>query len=129
MLISKQMTDDLRANERVNRTERGLARAAEQVFRTCGLMPSGPVAESELRFVSEISTESKNSRCDWVRWVRKAMGLRHYLEANMEFRHSAFLCAVSVVRPFGVKEGMEGEHPPETDLTRCHQDLEEGERF
>ena len=24
---------------------------------------------------------------------------------------------------------MEGEHTPETDLTRCHQDLEEGDRF
>ena len=24
---------------------------------------------------------------------------------------------------------MEGEHTPETDLIRCHQDLEEGEMF
>ena len=24
---------------------------------------------------------------------------------------------------------MEGEHTPETDLIRCHQDLESGERF
>ena len=24
---------------------------------------------------------------------------------------------------------MEGEHTPETDFIRCHQDLEEGERF
>ena len=24
---------------------------------------------------------------------------------------------------------MEGEHTPETDLTGCHQDLEEGDRF
>ena len=24
---------------------------------------------------------------------------------------------------------MEGEHTPETDLIRCHQDFEEGERF
>ena len=40
------------------------------------------------------------------------------LEANTEFRHSAFSHAVSAVRPFEVREGMEGEHTPETDLTR-----------
>ena len=51
------------------------------------------------------------------------------LETNTEFRHSAFSCAVSAVQPFEVREGMEGEHTPETDLTRCHQDLEEGDRF
>ena len=51
------------------------------------------------------------------------------LDANTEFRHSAFSRAVSAVRPFEVREGMEGEHPPETDLIRCHQDFEEGERF
>ena len=33
------------------------------------------------------------------------------------------------MRPFEVREGMEGEHTPETELIRCHQDLEEGERF
>ncbi len=33
------------------------------------------------------------------------------------------------MRPFEVREGMKGEHTPETDLIRCHQDLEEGERF
>ena len=27
------------------------------------------------------------------------------------------------------ERGMEGEHTPETDLTKCHQDLEEGDRF
>ena len=48
------------------------------------------------------------------------------LEGNMEFRHSAFSHSVSAVRPFEVKEG---EHPPEADLTRSHQDLEEGERI
>ena len=47
----------------------------------------------------------------------------------MEFRHSAFSCAVSAVWPFKVREGMEGEHTPETDLTRHHHDLEEGDRF
>ena len=51
------------------------------------------------------------------------------LEANMEFWHSAFLCAVSAVQPFEVWEGMEGERTPERDLTGCHQDLEEGDRF
>ena len=51
------------------------------------------------------------------------------LDANTEFRHSAFSRAVSAVRPFEVREGMEGEHTPGTDLIRCHQDLEEGERF
>ena len=51
------------------------------------------------------------------------------LAANTEFRHSAFLCAVSAVQPFEVREGMEGEHTPETDLTRSHQYLEKGVRF
>ena len=51
------------------------------------------------------------------------------LAANTEFRHSAFSRAVSPVRPFEVREGMELEHTPETDLIRRHQDLEEGERF
>ena len=31
--------------------------------------------------------------------------------------------------PFEVREGMEGEHTPETDVTRCHQILEEGDKF
>ena len=48
------------------------------------------------------------------------------LDANTEFRHSAFSSTVSAVQPFEVKEGMEGEHTPETDLIRHHQDLEEG---
>ncbi len=51
------------------------------------------------------------------------------LDANTEFRHSAFSRAVSAVRPFEVREGMEREHTSETDLIRCHQDFEEGERF
>ena len=48
-------------------------------------------------------------------------------EANTEFRHSALSYAVTAVWPFEVREGMEGERTPETDLTRCHQDLEEGD--
>ena len=51
------------------------------------------------------------------------------LAANTEFRHSAFSHAVSAVLPFEVREEMEGEHTPETDLIRRHQDFEEGERF
>ena len=51
------------------------------------------------------------------------------LNANIEFRHSAFSLAVSATQPFEVREGIEGENTPETDLIRCHQDLEEGERF
>ena len=34
-------------------------------------------------------------------------------DANTKFRHSAFSRAVSAVRPFDVKEGMEGEHANE----------------
>ena len=52
-------------------------------------------------------------------------GTQH-LEANTEFRHSAFS---HDVQPFEVREGMEGGHTPEMDLTQCHQDLEEGDRF
>ena len=48
---------------------------------------------------------------------------------NTEFRYSAFSRAVSALLPFEVREGMEFEHTLETDLTRCYQDLEEGDRF
>ena len=51
------------------------------------------------------------------------------LEANTQFRHSAFSRVMSAVQPFDVREGMEGEHPSETDLMRHHQNLGEGERF
>ena len=44
------------------------------------------------------------------------------LEANLEFRHSAFSRVVSAMQPFEVRDGMEGEHTPETDLTRHYQD-------
>ena len=99
-------------------------------------MPSGPVAESESRFDSKLSTlsgEKDTSRDSWVRLGKVGTerdGFRTQdLEANTEFRHSAFSCAVSAVRPFEVREGTEREHTPETDLTRCHQDLDEGNRF
>ena len=48
------------------------------------------------------------------------------LEANAELKHSAFSRAESAVVPF---EGLEGEHAPETDLTRYYQVLEEGDKF
>ena len=51
------------------------------------------------------------------------------LDANNEFRHSAFSRVVSAVWPFELRKGREGDHTPETDLIRRHQDLEEGERF
>ena len=61
-------------NERVNRAERWWAGAEEQVYRTRGLIQSGPVAESELRFDSKLSTLSEEkdteSRDRWV-WLRK----------------------------------------------------------
>ena len=87
-------------------------------------MPSGPVAESESRFDSKISTFSREkdteSRDSWVRLGkvgRESDGFRTQdLAANTEFRHSAFSRAVSAVRPIEVREGMEGEHKPETDL-------------
>ena len=57
------------------------------------------------------------------------MGLGHMIKKQTQFRHSAFSRAVSAVRPFEVREGMEGEHISKTDLIRRHQDFEEGERF
>ena len=97
-------------------------------------MPSGPVVESEMRFDIKLSTlseekdaESRDScvRLGKVGTESDGFGTQD-LDANTEFRHSAFSCAVSAVWPFKV---MEGEQTPETDLSRCHQDLEEGERF
>ncbi len=121
----------------MNRTEKWGARAEEQVFRTRALVPSGPVAESESRFDSKLSTLSgekdTESRDSWVRLGKvgtESDGFRTQdLDANTEFRHSAFSRAVSAVRSFEVREGMQGEHTQETDLIRCHQDLEEGESF
>ena len=68
-------------------------------------MPSGPVAESESRFDSKLSTLSGEKDTEpRNRWVRlgevgtesNGFGTQD-LEANMEFRHSAFLHAVSAV--------------------------------
>ena len=88
-------------------------------------MPSGPVAESESRFDSKLSTLSEEkdteSRDSWVRLGQvgtESDGFRTQdFDASTEFRHSAFSRAVSEVQPFEVREGMmEGEHRPETDL-------------
>ena len=100
-------------------------------------MASGPVAESESRFDSKLSTLSgekdTESRDSWLQLNkvgRESDGFwTQDLAANTEFRHSAYSRAVSAVRPFEVREGMEGEHLPETELARCHQDLQEGDRF
>ena len=85
-------------------------------------MPSGLVAESESRFDSKFSTLSgekgTKSRNSWVRLGKvgtESDGFRtQEFDANTEFRHSAFSRAVSAVRPFEVREAMEGEHTLET---------------
>ena len=100
-------------------------------------MPSGPVAESESRFDSMLSTLSDEkdteSRNSWVQLGKvgtesNGLGPQDF-KANTEFRHSSSLHAVSAVQPFEVREEDEGEHTPETYLTRSLQDLEEGDRF
>ena len=91
-------------------------------------MPSGPVAEYESQFDSKLSTLSgekgTESRDSWARLGtvgRESDGFwTQDFDANTEFRHSAFSRAVSAVQPFEVREGMEGEHTPKTDLIRCH---------
>ena len=99
-------------------------------------MPSGLVAESQSRFDSKLSTLSEEkdteSMDSWMQLGKvgtESDGFRAQdFDANTEFRHSAFSRAVSAERPFEVRERMEGEQTPETDLIKCHQDLE-GERF
>ena len=49
-----------------------------------------------------------------------------YFEANTELKHSAFSRVESAVVPFEVRDV---EHTPETDLTRHHQVLKEGDKF
>ena len=88
-----------------------------------GLTASSPPCQEKM-------TESSNS---WVRLGKVGTESDEFgtqdLEANTEFRHSVFSCAMSAVWPSDVREGMKGEHTPETDLTRCHQDLEVGDKF
>ena len=100
-------------------------------------MLSEPVAESELRLDSKLSTLSEEkdteSRGSWVRLGQvgtesNGFGTQDF-KANTEFRNSAFSSAVSAAQPFEAREGMERKLTPETDLTRCHQNLEEGDRF
>ena len=63
-------------------------------------MSSGPVAESESRFDNKLSTLSgekdTESRNIWVRLGKVGTESDGFgtqdLEANMEFRHSAFSC-------------------------------------
>ena len=59
---------------------------------------------------------------------REGLGGQDF-ETNTELRHSAFSRAELAVEPFEVRKGMEEEHTPETDLTRCHWVLEEGDKF
>ena len=53
----------------------------------------------------------------------------HNILKQTESRHSAFSRAEPAVVPFEVREGMEGENTPETDLTRHHQVFEEGDKY
>ena len=76
-------------------------------------MPSAPNAESESRFDSKLSTFSgekdTESRNSWVRLSKVGTESDGFgtqdLDANMEFRHSAFSRAVSAVHPFEVRQG------------------------
>ena len=71
----------------------------------CGLMPSGPVAESESRFDRKLSTLSEEkdteSRDRWVQLGKVGVESNGFwtqdLDANTEFRHSAFSRAMSAV--------------------------------
>ena len=58
----------------------------------------------------------------------RGLGTR-YFEANTELRHSAFSRVEVAVVPFEEREGMEGKHTQETDFTRHHNVLEEGDKF
>ena len=68
-------------------------------------MPSGPVAESESRFDSKLSTLSREKdtefRDSWVRLGKVGTESNGFqtqdFNANTEFRHSAFSRAVSAV--------------------------------
>ena len=92
-------------------------------------MPSGLVAESESRFDSKLSILSgekdAESRNSWVRLGKvgpesEGFGTQD-LDANTEFRHSAFSYVVSPVWPFEVREGWRGNiHQKQTqqDTTR-----------
>ena len=77
-------------------------------------MLSEPFAECESRFDGKLSTLSreKDTECDCNSWVRlgevgtvnDGFGTQD-LEANTEFRHSAFSRAMSAEQPFDVRSG------------------------
>ena len=79
-------------------------------------MPSGPVAESESRFDSKLSTLSgekdTEARDSWVRLGKVGTESDWFwtqdFDANTEFRHSALSCVVSAVQPFEVRRGWRG---------------------
>jgi len=117
------MEDDS-ANDRVKRAERGCARAAEQVFGTRELMPSGPVGESKSMVARNFSTftcaKKQNPASfgyDEEGWVLERSVGGQDLEANAKLRHSTFFQAESAVILLEVRKGMKGEHTPETDFT------------
>ena len=82
-----------------------MSKRSRACFGAHGLMPSGPVAESESRFDNKFSTLSgekdTESRDSWVRLGKvgtESDGFgKQDLDANTEFRHSAFSRAVSAV--------------------------------
>ena len=92
-------------------------------------MPSGLVWQSQIQGLPETSPPSQvqntESRSSWVQLCRVGTeneGLwTQDLEAIMELRNSAFSRAELAVMPFEVMKGMEGEHIPQTNLTRHHQ--------
>ena len=100
-------------------------------------MPSGCVTESESRVARKLSTftgakdtYSRDSRVSEGRvGTESEVFGAQYLVVNMELRYSTFSQAESVWCYFEERKGMEEEHPPETDLTRCHHVLEEGDQF
>ena len=122
-------------NDRVKRAERGCARAAEQVLRTHELMPFCLIAESESRVERTFSTfSSAKDRIHELLGMGRMDGESEGfgtqdLEANTELRQSTFSRTESAVMPFEEREWMEGKHTPETDLTKLHQVLEEGDKF
>ena len=87
------------------------------------------MAESDSRVARNLSTFSgaKHRVHEQVGaiWVGVSTGSKRLrtpdFEVNTEMRHLEFSRAELAVVPFDVREGMEGKHTPETDLTRHHQ--------
>ena len=78
-------------------------------------MPSGPVVESESRFESKLSTlsgekdtEFRNSLVRLGKVVKESDGFgKQDLQANKDFRHSAYSQAGPAVQPSEVREEIE----------------------